>query len=133
MDLKMGPRSTQERSKTVLESHFCVLKNHLKICLVFDPFLIDFGSLLRDQKFPRCPPCWVRKLIFFGHVIFVTFGSILSWLKRRPRGSQTPPRAAKEAPRGRQGHPRRLQEGPKRPQEPAKKASGHSKRLCKSI
>ena len=133
MDLKMGPRSAQEGSKRLLKSHVFALKNCLKNCPVFGPILVDFGvpsctPLPRETRHLR-----VWKLIFFGRVIFVTVGSPLRWPKRRPRGPQTPPRAPKEAPRGRQERPRRPQEGLREPQEPAKKASGHSKRLCKPI
>ena len=126
MDLKTDPRSAQEGSKRLLKIHFFAFKNRLKICFLWGPILVDFGV-------PSCTPLprmirhlRVWKLIFFGHVIFVTFGSPLRWPKRRPRGPQTLPRAPKEAPRGRQERPRRPQEGLRRPQEPAKKASGHS-------
>ena len=133
MDLKMGPRSAQEGPKRLLKSHFFALKNRLKICPVLGPILGDFGALLGVQKLSWWCHLRVWKLIFFGHVIFIAFGSPLRWPKRLPRGPQTPPRAPKEAPTGRQERPRRPQEGLRRPQEAAKKASGHSKRLCKSI
>ena len=124
MDLKMGPRSAQEGSKRLLKSHFFALKNCLKICSVLGPILVVFGSLWGGQKLGWCPPCWVWKLMFFGHVIFVTFGSPLRWPKRLPRGPQTPPRAPREAPRGRQERSRRSKKAsgdrksrPRRPQD----------------
>ena len=127
IDHKIGPRSAQEGSKRLLKSHFFALKNCLKICSVLGPILVVFGSLWGGQKLGWCPPCWVWKLMFFGHVIFVTFESPLSWPKRRPRrprGPQTPPRAPREAPRGRQERSRRSKKAsgdrksrPRRPQD----------------
>ena len=58
----------------------------------------------------------VWKLNFFGHVIFVTFGSPLRRSKMRPRGSKTPPRApqeAQEAPKSAPGGPKRASREPK--------------------
>ena len=61
-------------------------------------------------------------MIFFGHVICLTFGSPLRRPKRRPRGPKTPSRAPQGAPRGRQERPRSLQEGLKSAQGGSKRA-----------
>ena len=103
IDLKMGPRSAQDRLKTIFKTDFSALEHRLDFVAFWGRFWCHFAS----PKASLWAPFWRSK-------------SIKKSIRNRtaqkvaPRSPQDRPRPPQEAPRTPQEHPR-CPPGPPRP------------------
>ena len=71
--LPNASRSAQDSSKRLLKSIFFALENRLKFGLVLGAILVYLGLLFGTLQLSPGAPVSLLKLIFFKHVILVTF------------------------------------------------------------